>query len=573
MSDGPKLRRWLALIVIACAAIYLIGNGRVPLWDRDEGWYARCSQQMWQSGDWVVPRFLDDLRTEKPVLVYWLQLGGYALFGGPGEFAARFYSGVMQVLAVAVLGIVLSRLLDPRRGLWTAAIYGTCLMAIISAKMCLTDATLMLFVVTIQMTLLAWYLGRLKGWAIPLAFVALGLGILTKGPAIVAPPLLTLAVLAVFDVKRWWGAVRPGDRRFWQAAGKLTLILVGGALIVLAICLPWVWQLQQRAPEWLDRAFAAVDNHVSRAALGHSGPPGYHAAMIWGMFFPWSLLIPGAAYIAWKQRHQPATRFAAAAMIGPWLFFDFVQRTKLPHYMLPSYPFVALLVADALVRCAEGTCREFSRKTFRGTVALWALVIGALASAPWLLARWDLDLPIASMAALSIAGFVFTIPVAIEFWKGRPYQAAGWMAGGFVLFVALLYGWMLPSAKFLHLSPQVAQILQTHGGSADTAEVGEVVSLVYPTTRHGYREPTMAFYQGGTWRELVVEDYLDQTPVENWPRLMIITDGIWSETSTNVRERIEILGRVRGFQYSGRGKPVELMVIRAKASEPQAAFY
>src|SRR5690606_9230195 len=100
MNDARTLRRWLILIILACAALYLVGNGRVPLWDRDEGWYAQCSQQMWQTGDWVVPRYLDQLRTEKPVLVYWLQLAGYALFGGPSELAVRFYASVAQTIVL-----------------------------------------------------------------------------------------------------------------------------------------------------------------------------------------------------------------------------------------------------------------------------------------------------------------------------------------------------------------------------------------------------------------------------------------------------------------------------------------
>lgn len=83
MTDLRKLRWWLIIAILACAGLYLVGNGRVPLWDRDEGWYAQCSKEMWETGDWVVPKFLGGLRTEKPVFVYWLQLGGYASSAGP----------------------------------------------------------------------------------------------------------------------------------------------------------------------------------------------------------------------------------------------------------------------------------------------------------------------------------------------------------------------------------------------------------------------------------------------------------------------------------------------------------
>src|SRR5215207_7257054 len=86
-----------ALIILAAAALYLIGNGSVPLWDRDEPRYAQTSRQMLQSGDWVVPRFLDDVRTAKPVFIYWCQAGAMTIFED-NAFAARFPSAIAMLL-------------------------------------------------------------------------------------------------------------------------------------------------------------------------------------------------------------------------------------------------------------------------------------------------------------------------------------------------------------------------------------------------------------------------------------------------------------------------------------------
>ena len=96
-----------------------------------------------------------------------------------------------------------------------------------------------------------------------------------------------------------------------------------------------------------------VVNRVRSGLENHTGPPGYYLATIWPFFLPWSLLLPLAAVVAWKNRRLPVVRFAMAAVLGPWLMFEIV-RTKLPHYMLPTYPWLALLVADAIVRCLRG---------------------------------------------------------------------------------------------------------------------------------------------------------------------------------------------------------------------------
>src|ERR1043165_3553701 len=93
MSEPGKLRLKLVLIIAAALGVYLAGNGRVSLWDRDEPRYAQTSRQMLQSGDWVVPRLLDKVRTAKPVFIYWCQASAMKLFGDQGNtgvFAARF---------------------------------------------------------------------------------------------------------------------------------------------------------------------------------------------------------------------------------------------------------------------------------------------------------------------------------------------------------------------------------------------------------------------------------------------------------------------------------------------------
>src|ERR1700722_635153 len=104
MTNRPQ--SLLLPIILASGALYLIGNGSVALWDRDEPRYAQTSRQMLQTGDWVVPHYLDKARTAKPALIYWCQASAMKIFGD-NEFAARFPSAFATVILLIGLSLIL----------------------------------------------------------------------------------------------------------------------------------------------------------------------------------------------------------------------------------------------------------------------------------------------------------------------------------------------------------------------------------------------------------------------------------------------------------------------------------
>src|SRR3954466_15783387 len=114
----------LILVILCCAALYLVGNGRVALWDRDEPRYAQTSRQMLQSRDWIVPKFLDEPREKKPVFIYWCQATAMRVFGDDA-FAARLPSALSVTLTLALLATTLYRAVGPRRALLTTFIFAT----------------------------------------------------------------------------------------------------------------------------------------------------------------------------------------------------------------------------------------------------------------------------------------------------------------------------------------------------------------------------------------------------------------------------------------------------------------
>src|SRR5258705_13364911 len=138
------MRLGVLLVIGAVGILYFIGAGSVSLWDRDEAWYAQTSRQMVQSGDWVVPRFLDSPRYAKPILIYWCQAASMKLFG-PTALAARIPSAGAMVGTIVLLGLVLKRAGGAERAAVTAFVFASSAGGRAWAKMCVAGRVVVFF--------------------------------------------------------------------------------------------------------------------------------------------------------------------------------------------------------------------------------------------------------------------------------------------------------------------------------------------------------------------------------------------------------------------------------------------
>lgn len=330
-----------------------------------------------------------------------------------------------------------------------------------------------------------------------------------------------------------------------------------GVAMVAAIVGPWMWLVERRVPGFL---FTSVSHEVVRRTMEpleqHSGPPGYYLLTVWATFFPWSVLLPLAFVVSWRHRAEPRVRFALAAAIGPWVMFELVQ-TKLPHYLLPTFPALAFLLADAVTRCLRGEHDDLITKGTRGAVAVWGLIVVGLGVAPWFLpVKPSRELMIA-MAAFTCVAIVYAATVVAPFLRQRPRRGLVAMAAGMLPAMAIMWGLYLPNARFLRLSGNVAEILKQNGAGPGETEPGDVQMI-------GYKEPSLAFHQGGDVREQPDNDYLLKTPPAQWPRFMTIRDDLWQRAPADVKERLEVLGTARGIAYAAGGKTRVVWVVRKR---------
>jgi 4-amino-4-deoxy-L-arabinose transferase-like glycosyltransferase len=566
-STSPSGKAPLAVVILAAAALYLLGNGRVSLWDRDEPRYAQCSRQMLfgfagpgaHPPGFIVPHFLDDLRTEKPPLIYWLQAGAMKIFGD-NSFAARLPSAMAMTAVLILLAWAFYRAVGPLVATWAVFVMATSALTIMSAKMCLTDATLLLFTTTAQLCTYAVYRGN-RSWIVTLVlWGALGLGGLTKGPIVLSTIGATMVALAIFDyfVDRRWNFKWWLDLRPWV-----------GLPILAVIVGPWLWLVNHQEKTFLPRLFGAAARHLTSAAEKHTAPPGFYLETILGLFFPWCLLMPTTLTIAFRNRRQPVVRYCLAVIFGVWIFQE-IMKTKLPFYILPTFPALALLTGDALVRCVRKEHDDLLRPIFMTAVTVFAGAVLLLSALPWLifgnlprtLFHCNLYLgdlaPKSATIVLTVVSAIYAATVFGLFKTRRLVAAAIAMGVGMTAIFAVLFTLYLPNADFMRTSNRVAAILRPrHVAPGD----GVMIE---------YKEPSLAFYQGGSFVEKAGSRFLETTPSKEWPAWIVMPKSLWEKTPASVRDHFEVAGEpVRGINYAGRidgQQAIEVMVLKKKAN-------
>src|SRR5262245_33767705 len=219
-APPSRSRDLVVLLSIASVAI-LAGLGNGTFWEPDEPRFAEATRQMFARGDFVTPYLNGAPRFEKPILFYWMQAAAFSAFGD-NEFSARLPSALAGVGIVLILYLIASQIASRRAALVAALVMATMFRVVTFSRIGLTDVPVMFFVVAALYGFIRAVHRASAAWAL-VAWVCIGLGILTKGPVGVLPVAIW-ATYAAFS-------------RNWSLFAR-TRPLVGTAL-ALAIVLPW----------------------------------------------------------------------------------------------------------------------------------------------------------------------------------------------------------------------------------------------------------------------------------------------------------------------------------------------
>ncbi len=540
--------RCVVLLVLVTLLSILPGFFGTPPTDRDESRFAQASKQMVESGDLIDIRYQDTTRYKKPVGIYWLQASAVKVAQWVGKrnplttiWLYRIPSLIGAIGAVLLTYWAALAFLSQRASLLAGLMMATCLLLSVEGRLAKTDACLLLTAVAVMGALARAYLpeqrAKLTGrtsWTIPAIFwTALAASVLLKGPVIPVIVVLAVATLIIIDRSfSWLFSLRPVLGVAWSA------------LLVL----PWFAAITLRAGDGFYEESIGQDllSKLFQGQESHGAPPGYYFLLFWVTFWPGATLAALATPSVWASRKEPGAKFLLAWIVPMWIVLELVV-TKLPHYVLPLYPAIAILIAGVIAARAlpsrswleHGTIWWFVLPVILGVAGLGLLIVvgrqfGFLA---WLL-----------FGASIVMGFR-----AWQLYNGDGAEHAllrGMVAS--LLIVTAVFGQIIPSLHYVFPSVTLARIVRDSGCSAPLAAAagyGEasVVFQVGTATHQTDGAGAAEFLRGGECRFAFVE----------------------ARQALNFAQRAEAIGllysavaRVEGFNI-GSGRTVTVAVYRS----------
>jgi 4-amino-4-deoxy-L-arabinose transferase-like glycosyltransferase len=545
------VRRPIAALFAICFIAWLPGFFTLPALDRDESRFAQASKQMLETGNFIDIQQGYEKRYKKPVGIYWMQAAATAVIDTVrGDHAHRdiwtyrTVSFLGAFAAVALTWWTASAIAGAETSFFAGLLLGLCLLLTAESKIAKTDAVLLATIVGSMGVLLRIYLARndpsrappslaliLLGWA------AFGIGLLVKAPVNLLVIGATLLVLSIWDRRgRWLLETRP----------------LYGVPLALLIFLPWIIAIAVISH---GAFFAGSLGHDFGGKLvggeeTHGAPPGYYLIAANISFWPTTLVLLPAIVFGIRHRGEPQIRFLLAWAAATWVMFELAP-TKLPHYVLPAYPALAILCSVWLNTPLPENQSGWDRSLRIVSVVLFTLVGLAFAAfisyAPM---RYGDGPPVWLYAA---SGFVALSVLAAAFLAVTSRRSEAMGAAGLAA-VAMYY------AAGFGAVPYLGQLWVTESAAASIARHAR--SGDPPVISSGYQEASMTFRLGT--RTHLVDGTKAAAIASVQGGLALIEDG----ERANFLEGLAADGggakpvdRLSGFNYS-RGRIVRITVYR-----------
>jgi 4-amino-4-deoxy-L-arabinose transferase-like glycosyltransferase len=489
---ASRTRAAIVLVVFALLA-FLPGFFQLPPIDRDEARYAQATRQMMETGNYLDIRFQDTPRYLQPVGIYWLQAAAAKITGLETQapiWVHRLPSLLGATAAVGLTYWAMLAIVGPAGAFIAGLFMAASILLGMEARLAKTDAVLLATTIGAMGLLARAYLGQTLSTAAAMMFwVALAIGMLIKGPLILLVVVSTTLALWAWDRSlAWFKALRP----------KL------GIWLFLALILPWFVAIAiVSGGEFFVTAIGqSMLGKVAAGQQGHGFPPGYYLLLFWVTFAPAALFAIVAAPWVWKNRNEPAVKFCLAWIIPTWVIFELIV-TKLPHYVLPTYPAIAGLIALAMLNGRQ-----------LGPLLAWTLVVGAALFSVAVAAALYIVEGTVSIAAIA----VLLVGVAIYAWGVQRRQSisttafAATIAIGAIMVQGATLGLVVPKMGSLWLSPRLAAAVKRNAPCATPQVVStnyhqpSLVFLVGTNTILGFPPDAAKFIAGGGCRLALVTD-------------------------------------------------------------------
>jgi len=514
-------------VLLLAALLACWGLGGYDLWAPDEPYFGEGAREMVVDGHWAVPHVNGQVTTDKPPLFFWLIALLSLPFGEVTSLTARLPS-VLASLGTLWLTMRLGRrFAGERAGTLAGLVLATTYLFWDKSRTAQIDALLCFLVLVALSAFEAFRAGDVRGERAGLLFWFAGaLAVLAKGPVGLLLPLGIALVTLAFDrnLSAW--------KRFAPWTGPAVFLALIGGWIALATI--------GGGGEY--SVWGAFEKHVlSRAVHGmhHKQPPWYYLTVLPVQLLPWSALVPGALFMAWRRRMEPADRFALTHALFVCIFFS-IWTEKRDLYVLPAYPAFALLVSRLLTAVSDG--REVdaggaARRVASIPIVLTAALMIVLGCAlPFIGHRAQVDVTIGT-AALAVALVIGGVAALVLSRRGPVVRPATALALTMAAAYLATATWIFPALDPLKSTRQLALRLRVVADETK-ARAGEIAALDVGNLVQG-----LAFYSGGVYTGAVDDaDAVIERLAEDGPAAAVVSRSAYDAFPASLRTSLDIVG-------------------------------
>ena len=530
------------LLVLFSFFLFIPGITNLPIIDRDEAHFAQASRQMLQTGHYFQIRFQEGTRFQKPPGINWLQVFAVKLLSHADKakiWPYRIPSLLSALLAVLLTYFFSRRFVADKVAKRAAALLAATLLLVIETHMAVIDTALLSAVVLMQGSLWIIYNDtkdndKKAHWGFALCFwLAMTYGMVLKG---LTPLVGCLTIVALCCSER---------RVDWLKGLRLSW----GFSLFIVLTLAWILLVNaaENANYFLQMLHKDLLPKLKGGHESHGKPPLFHLLLLPLTFWPSSLFLwQGACYAFW-QRHEKNVRFLLCWILPTWLFFELMP-TKLPQYVLPTFPAIALLCSLAIAEnCGQPT------KGLRFLQILWGLLsFGlaiAIASLSYLLMK-----EVSFISLLIGIGLLFLTLLTVYFaWFGL-YRYAFVLVLSMALFsYPLIFGILLPQLEPIWLTTNIAKFVDKNK-----------ISTEKPLLVVDFSEPSLVFNLNTYLVKFSHRAAAFQRMKTDATRLSIVTADTY-DVWKNQGLKLHILAKTKGFNYS-KGQWVELLLVGRSVS-------
>jgi len=316
------------ILIILSFLLFFFKLGSFSLYDAAETTYGEFIKQIRLTGDWITMHYNGGIIFDKPPLYFWLATVATFIFG-MNEFAIRFWAAVCGVLTVVTTFYLGRSFYNEKVGFFSGLVAMTAFQFLIQSRIAELDILLTLLM---TLAILFFWQGyhtkkRHFYWFF---YLAMALATLVKGLIGIAIPVFAVFLFLLF---------RKELNRIWE------MEIPAGIIITALVASPWYlmeWKLHGQA--FVDFALGFLFlSRFKGVVAGHPGPWYYYFFAILLGFAPWSHFLPYALTRTWKNKLGKPELLSLCFIIPVFIVFS-IAKTKLPNYVLPLYPFLAIMV-------------------------------------------------------------------------------------------------------------------------------------------------------------------------------------------------------------------------------------